>query len=311
VTKQGKILIADDDALFLQTTTAVLEKAGFLCSGVADAAAAIELVSREQFDLLIADIQMPGNSQLELLQSLQTASFNLPIIVVTGYPSLYTAIQSVQLQIVAYLIKPFDVSQFLLEVQRAILRSRIQKSMLGLQGRWRTWGEELLASAEAMPPTAATNQQALEALLNVSLRNLAHCIADVQEIRQVLSRDELNASSKEVVALSQREALAALAAVGTSREEKQPSLHATFERARLSASLREELRQLSRREREVLRLLLANHKPQSIAQKLFISLHTVRNHLRSIFEKLGVHSQTELLSRFGRYDASVDLPESA
>src|SRR5262245_7790161 len=74
----------------------------------------------------------------------------------------------------------------------------------------------------------------------------------------------------------------------------------------LPRALQAELQQLSRREREVLRLLLANHRPQTIAKKLFISLHTVRNHLRSIFEKLAVHSQTELLTRLGRHGTYSD-----
>ena len=77
----------------------------------------------------------------------------------------------------------------------------------------------------------------------------------------------------------------------------------------LPYNLQVELQQLTRREREVLRLLLTNHKPQSISKKLFISLHTVRNHLRSIFEKLAVHSQTELFTRFGRYMTYADLRE--
>jgi DNA-binding NarL/FixJ family response regulator len=55
------------------------------------------------------------------------------------------------------------------------------------------------------------------------------------------------------------------------------------------------LSQLTNREWEVLRELLALHRVPRIAKKLFISQHTVRNHLKSIYAKLGVHSQDELL----------------
>lgn len=55
------------------------------------------------------------------------------------------------------------------------------------------------------------------------------------------------------------------------------------------------MRQLSSREREVLRQLLANRRVPQIADKLFISQHTVRTHLKSIFRKLNVHSQAELI----------------
>jgi DNA-binding CsgD family transcriptional regulator len=55
---------------------------------------------------------------------------------------------------------------------------------------------------------------------------------------------------------------------------------------------------LTRRERDVLALLLDGRRVASIAQSLFLSEHTVRNHLKAVFRKLGAHSQTELLDRF-------------
>jgi DNA-binding NarL/FixJ family response regulator len=62
------------------------------------------------------------------------------------------------------------------------------------------------------------------------------------------------------------------------------------------ASTRSIWGQLSERECEVVRGLYAGHSPQMIAESLNISQYTVRNHLRSIYSKLGVHSQRELLS---------------
>jgi DNA-binding CsgD family transcriptional regulator len=54
---------------------------------------------------------------------------------------------------------------------------------------------------------------------------------------------------------------------------------------------------LTRRERDVLALLLDGRRVSSIARTLYLSEHTVRNHLKAIFRKLGAHSQTELLDR--------------
>ena len=58
------------------------------------------------------------------------------------------------------------------------------------------------------------------------------------------------------------------------------------------------LRPLSMREREVLRSFLLGSETEMIAQDLFISVHTVRNHFKSIYRKLGVDSRVELLRRF-------------
>ena len=60
---------------------------------------------------------------------------------------------------------------------------------------------------------------------------------------------------------------------------------------------------LSRRERDVVTQLLQGHRVVSIAELLEVSEHTVRNHLKSIFRKLGVHSQAELVDRL--HSASV------
>jgi LuxR family maltose regulon positive regulatory protein len=54
---------------------------------------------------------------------------------------------------------------------------------------------------------------------------------------------------------------------------------------------------LSTRELEVLRALVAGQRPDLIAKSLFISTHTVRNHLKSIYRKLDVHSHVELLAK--------------
>lgn len=62
---------------------------------------------------------------------------------------------------------------------------------------------------------------------------------------------------------------------------------------------------LSRRERDVVAQLLQGHRVVSIAELLEVSEHTVRNHLKSIFRKLGVHSQAELVDRLHRASVAV------
>ena len=95
-----------------------------------------------------------------------------------------------------------------------------------------------------------------------------------------------------------RQIAALLADIGVgSREERPP----------LPPALRAALTSLSRRETEVLRLLLQNRRPATIAKELSRSIHTVRNQLKAIFRKLNVHSQEELLGRLG---SNADLLEA-
>jgi len=116
----GRIVIADDEETFLYSTADLLRKQGYQCDCALDAAAAAELLRANDYDLLIADIKMPDNEELEFIQGIPLIAEDMPIILVTAYPSLYSAIQSVQLPVVAYMIKPIEFDELLVRVQRSI-----------------------------------------------------------------------------------------------------------------------------------------------------------------------------------------------
>jgi two-component system response regulator HydG len=115
-----RILIADDEPLFLQTTAALLSKAGFTCTTASSGTAALQALSQEPFDLVISDLNMPGNLKLELLREGRTKWPEIPVIVVTGAPSLPSAIESVRLGITDYLLKPVKYEDLLSAVRRAL-----------------------------------------------------------------------------------------------------------------------------------------------------------------------------------------------
>lgn len=120
----GHILVADDDEVFRNATIAVLKLRGFEAEGARDAAEAVRMLQAGAFDLLIADIHMPGNRDLEMLRDLGPVAPGLPVILATGLPSFQTAAQAVQLSVVAYLVKPFDPKEFLDLVAGAVERYR-------------------------------------------------------------------------------------------------------------------------------------------------------------------------------------------
>ncbi len=115
-----RILIADDEPMFLKTTAALLEKAGFECRCAPHGHAALEALERESFQLIISDLKMPGNLQLELLTRSRADWPDTPLIVVTGAPSLPTAIESLRLGIADYLLKPVKYDDLLASVRRAL-----------------------------------------------------------------------------------------------------------------------------------------------------------------------------------------------
>lgn len=121
--KRATILIADDEPLFLRTTGELLRNEGYDCFCVADAFAALDVLSKERVDLILSDLNMPGNLRLELLRQGRERWPQIPLIVVTGVPSLPTAIESVRLGIADYLLKPVKYDDLLASVRRALAGS--------------------------------------------------------------------------------------------------------------------------------------------------------------------------------------------
>lgn len=115
-----RILIADDEPLYLRTTGQLLRKAGYECVCIPDANAALDKLRNESFDLILSDLNMPGNLKLELLQQGRTQWPDIPLIVITGVPSLPTAIEGVRLGIADYLLKPVKYEDLLASVSRVL-----------------------------------------------------------------------------------------------------------------------------------------------------------------------------------------------
>lgn len=120
---KGRILIADDEKTFLQSTADLLRIEGYTCECAKDALATYDLLKTQQFDLLIADIKMPGNHHLELIKEISGKADHLSVILVTGYPNVNTAIDAVNLSVSAYLVKPFACEELFSCVENAMIKS--------------------------------------------------------------------------------------------------------------------------------------------------------------------------------------------
>lgn len=143
MSNQGRILIADDEDTFLQATSELLRREGYTCTAVADAEAARQTLVEATYDLLIADIRMPGNSRLEFIDALERIAPGVPVILVTGYPSMETAIHAVRLPVMGYLVKPVDFDQMRATVARVIEHGRGFQTLRSMQQRLRDWSGEL------------------------------------------------------------------------------------------------------------------------------------------------------------------------
>ena len=130
-TPLARLLIADDEPLFLRTTSELLTKAGYECVLVSDAKSALAELQTGHYDLVLSDLHMPGNFHGELLRAQRDGWPQIPLIVVTGMPSLPTAIESIRLGITDYLLKPVRFEELLASVRRALAKSAPQAGRPG------------------------------------------------------------------------------------------------------------------------------------------------------------------------------------
>ncbi len=124
---KGRILLAEDNELFGVTLERLLRHHDYECVRVSDVNGAVVALREREFDLLISDIHMPGDDGMALVQHLRDAAPDLPIILMTGYPTLDTAIRSVGRSVVGYLVKPPNPAELFSLIEREIgTRRRIR-----------------------------------------------------------------------------------------------------------------------------------------------------------------------------------------
>lgn len=139
----GNILLADDEQSFLSATAQLLRNEGFLCDCAENSQQALKKLSKKHYELLIADIKMPGNLNLELVKKVAADTPATSVILITGYPSQQTAITAVQLPIAAYMLKPVDFPELLQKVKSAVKSSRLHKTVIRTKNNLIKWVGEL------------------------------------------------------------------------------------------------------------------------------------------------------------------------
>jgi CheY-like chemotaxis protein len=184
----GKILIADDEEVARESTAELLRTEGYDVTCAVDAFEASRALKDSNVDLLVADIRMPGNTNLEFVQSLPSVAPGMPVLLITGYPTLESAIASVRLPVVGYLVKPFEVPELLTMVRSAVEYARVSRSVRLTKERLTAWQTDL-ESALARPALGARlhSSTSVGAFMEMARENLMGTIHDLIRVAQVLS----------------------------------------------------------------------------------------------------------------------------
>lgn len=103
---RGRVLVVEDDRGLLEVYMDCLMDAGFDVAAASDAKGALHALEADSFDVVLSDIVMPGGSGVDLLRAVRERDLDVPVVLMTGDPSVETAVEAVELGVLHYLLKP-------------------------------------------------------------------------------------------------------------------------------------------------------------------------------------------------------------
>jgi two-component system NtrC family response regulator len=137
----GSVLVIDDEPVLQDVLGTLLRGAGFEVHGATSAAEGLKQLHDEEFDVVLLDLMLPDQSGLDLLPKIKTHDPHLPVVVITAYSSVESAIEAMRLGAFHYVPKPFKNEEVLHLVRRAAERRRLQAENLLLRSRLEGMGE--------------------------------------------------------------------------------------------------------------------------------------------------------------------------
>src|SRR5690606_1848307 len=147
----ARILICDDQEVMRDSLAGILAREGHEVVAATDGTAALQRLSSQRFDLLITDLKMPKMTGIELLAEAKKVRPEMPVVLMTAFATVQTAVEAMKLGAYDYIQKPFDGDEIKLLVDRTLEHSRLIRENLAL----RSMGDQaaprpLIGSGEAM-----------------------------------------------------------------------------------------------------------------------------------------------------------------
>lgn len=122
-----RVLVVDDEQLILKIISDILAKEGYEVLVANNCEKAADLLKTTSFDVVLSDIKMPLKSGIDLLEEIKNKDPNIPVILMTGFASLETAVEAVQNGAFDYLIKPLDYGKLKSVIEHAADRYKLYR----------------------------------------------------------------------------------------------------------------------------------------------------------------------------------------
>jgi len=122
--EKDRILVVDDEEIIRQLLVRTFDKDRYHVEAVGDAEAALKRIKGDSFNLLITDLKMPKVSGMDVLREIKSVNPYMEVIIITGYPTIESAVEAVKIGAFDFICKPFDLEQMKTAVTRCLKKQK-------------------------------------------------------------------------------------------------------------------------------------------------------------------------------------------
>ena len=135
---RGRILIIDDEEVIRESLETLLELEGFEVSSAVDGGEGLAALARRSYDLVLLDLMLPDRSGLEVLEEIRETDTDTPVVMLTAYGSVETAVKAVQTGADDFFTKPWNNDKLVLGLDQTIARRRLESENARLRQELRS-----------------------------------------------------------------------------------------------------------------------------------------------------------------------------
>jgi DNA-binding NtrC family response regulator len=163
------VLVVDDKEMMRDSVGATLERAGFEVVTAPDGQGAIDMIAKRRPDAVVTDLRMPGLTGLELIERIRAIDEDLPIVLMTAFGTIETAVKAIRLGAFDYLTKPFEGDELVVAIKRAVQHGGVVRENAVLRvGHEREDGEIELRGMDRLIGSSAAMRRVKQQVLAVA-----------------------------------------------------------------------------------------------------------------------------------------------